>query len=347
MPSKKHDADETPLLKVGELAKRTGLTVRTLHHYDAISLLKPSARSAAGYRLYNDADIARLHAIQALRDLGFPLSEIDSMLGMDDTPLPDILLRQMHTLDQEISRAMDLRSRLSILHERLSAGSKPKTEDWLTALQLMTTHGKYFTADEIKFITESWKKIEAEWQPLIKEVHAAMCENIPVDAPHAQGLARRWMDLSMRWMNNDIDLLFRWKEMLHKEPDIHGLNGNDPDLHQYIVDAIELRHAILQKYLSIEEMKRMHKGLEEKWATLEQSVQEVMRQDLPLESATVQQLVGQWNNLMDELTDHDPVIRQKFMAALSNEPFLQTGSPLSAEVRAFIRRAAAGNIKKI
>lgn len=49
------------LLKVGELAKRTGLTVRALHHYDAIKLLCPSARSAAGYRLYNRADIERLY----------------------------------------------------------------------------------------------------------------------------------------------------------------------------------------------------------------------------------------------------------------------------------------------
>jgi hypothetical protein len=48
-------------LKIGELARRTGLTVRTLHHYDAIGLLKPSARSDAGYRLYGRNDVARLH----------------------------------------------------------------------------------------------------------------------------------------------------------------------------------------------------------------------------------------------------------------------------------------------
>ena len=47
------------LLKVGELAKRSGLTVRTLHHYDAIGLLTPSARADNGYRLYNREDVAR------------------------------------------------------------------------------------------------------------------------------------------------------------------------------------------------------------------------------------------------------------------------------------------------
>lgn len=57
-------------LKVGELARRCGLTVRTLHHYDQIGLLRPSARSDSGYRLYDRTDIARLHRIQVLRKLG-------------------------------------------------------------------------------------------------------------------------------------------------------------------------------------------------------------------------------------------------------------------------------------
>lgn len=54
------------LIQVGELAKRAGITVRTLHHYEQTGLLLPSARSAAGYRLYNLADVQRLHMIQAL-----------------------------------------------------------------------------------------------------------------------------------------------------------------------------------------------------------------------------------------------------------------------------------------
>jgi len=97
------------LLKVGELARHTGLTVRTLHHYDAIGLLAPSARSEAGYRLYNAADIARLHAIQALRLLGLPLAEIGAVLGAENDALPDILRRQMASLDQQIAQATSLR----------------------------------------------------------------------------------------------------------------------------------------------------------------------------------------------------------------------------------------------
>ncbi|HTE19662.1 MAG TPA: MerR family transcriptional regulator, partial [Armatimonadota bacterium] len=67
--------------KVGELAKQTGMTVRTLHHYDEIGLLSPSHRTAAGHRLYTEGDVARLQQVASLRSLGFPLDEIRDVLN--------------------------------------------------------------------------------------------------------------------------------------------------------------------------------------------------------------------------------------------------------------------------
>ena len=58
---------------VGELAKLTGVTVRALHHYDELGLVRPSARSDAGYRLYDDADVMRLQQVLVYRELGLPL----------------------------------------------------------------------------------------------------------------------------------------------------------------------------------------------------------------------------------------------------------------------------------
>src|SRR5207253_6889404 len=70
--------------KVGELAARTGLTVRTLHHYDAIGLLSPSGRTGSnhgsGHRLYTAADVARLQQILSLKMLGFGLEQIREYL---------------------------------------------------------------------------------------------------------------------------------------------------------------------------------------------------------------------------------------------------------------------------
>ena len=66
--------------KIGELARRTGLTVRTLHHYDEIGLLSPAQRSDGGHRVYDEADVQRLYRIVSLRSLGFPLDAIAQAL---------------------------------------------------------------------------------------------------------------------------------------------------------------------------------------------------------------------------------------------------------------------------
>ena len=68
------------LLRVGELARRAGLTVRTLHHYDEIGLLKPSLHTAAGHRLYTVAEVARLQQVLSLRQLGFSLEQVRECL---------------------------------------------------------------------------------------------------------------------------------------------------------------------------------------------------------------------------------------------------------------------------
>jgi MerR family transcriptional regulator, thiopeptide resistance regulator len=65
---------------VGDLSRLTGVTVRALHHYDEIGLVKPSQRSAAGYRLYGDRDVLRLQQVLVLRELGVPLDEIGAAL---------------------------------------------------------------------------------------------------------------------------------------------------------------------------------------------------------------------------------------------------------------------------
>jgi DNA-binding transcriptional MerR regulator len=74
-------------LSVGELARRTGLTVRALHHYDEVGLLVPSERTPSGHRRYGAQDVRRLARIVALRGLGLGLAEIRAAL---DGGVPDI-----------------------------------------------------------------------------------------------------------------------------------------------------------------------------------------------------------------------------------------------------------------
>ena len=69
------------MMTVNEVSKLSGVSVRTLHHYDSIGLLKPASVTEAGYRLYGDAQLERLHLILAFREIGFPLKEIQAIAG--------------------------------------------------------------------------------------------------------------------------------------------------------------------------------------------------------------------------------------------------------------------------
>ncbi len=82
---------------VGQVAGFAGVTVRTLHHYDDISLLVPSERSLAGHRRYSDADLDRLQQILFYRELGFPLEEVAALLDDPDAD-PRAHLRRQHEL---------------------------------------------------------------------------------------------------------------------------------------------------------------------------------------------------------------------------------------------------------
>lgn len=93
---------------VGEVAELTGVTVRALHHYDEIGVLTPSGRTRAGYRLYSDADVVRLHAITNWRDMGFALAEIAALLDDSDTDLGTALEKQRERLLDRADRLAEM-----------------------------------------------------------------------------------------------------------------------------------------------------------------------------------------------------------------------------------------------
>lgn len=75
---------DAPQLQIGEVAARTGLSLRTIRWYGEVGLVEPSARSAGGFRLYTDADVARLLLIMQMKPLGFSLEQMSDLLGLVD-----------------------------------------------------------------------------------------------------------------------------------------------------------------------------------------------------------------------------------------------------------------------
>lgn len=327
------------LLKVGELARHTGLTVRTLHHYDSIGLLCPSARSEAGYRLYSHADVARLHAVQALRHLGLGLAEIGTLLADSGESLPAIIARQIRALDHDIAQATELRSRLALLQERFAQGAQPETRDLLASLSLMATYGKYFSAAELKTIFENYQKVKPEWPPLFAAVRDAMERGVPPDSPQIQPVIHRWMRLMLRWMNGDFDLMARWGEMY--ERDAQALRGEGPDLAmtRYVRAASNARMAVLSKYFDIEQLRRFGNVADEDWQALNRDARALMRRGGAPAGRAAQALVQRRQALLDRLTGGDTAVQQALLSAYDNEPMLAATGMLEPPVRAFLQEA--------
>src|SRR5215831_6786293 len=93
--------DSKNLLQTREFAQLAGVTVRTLHHYDRIGLLKPSRRDHNGFRLYGEADFARLQQIQTLKFIGFPLRQVKEILKGEQVRLDETLKLQRKIIEAQ------------------------------------------------------------------------------------------------------------------------------------------------------------------------------------------------------------------------------------------------------
>lgn len=124
--------------RVGALAQASGLTVRTLHHYDHIGLLTPSGRTAAGHRAYSDDDLARLYRISLLRRLGFPLGQIAAVLDDPRWQLGPAVQRHLDHTRRRAAAAAQLSARLAKMAAGLDRRQDPAPGQLLAALEEMT-----------------------------------------------------------------------------------------------------------------------------------------------------------------------------------------------------------------
>ncbi len=120
-------------LTVSEVARLTGVSVRTLHHYDQIGLLRPSARSDAGYRLYSPADLERLQQVLFFRELEFPLDQVTRIVTDREFDVGAALRTQRQLLAAKAVRLTALIRAVDAALARLEKG-EPMTPAELTAL---------------------------------------------------------------------------------------------------------------------------------------------------------------------------------------------------------------------
>jgi MerR family transcriptional regulator, thiopeptide resistance regulator len=124
--------------KVGVLARATGVSVRALHYYDEIGLLRPSARSYGGHRLYDPADVARLYRISLLRRLGFPLDQIAVVLEHPEWQLGPAIDRHLTDVRRRAAITASLVTRLATMSAALTRHGNPAPEQLFSTLEEMT-----------------------------------------------------------------------------------------------------------------------------------------------------------------------------------------------------------------
>ena len=199
--------------QVKEVAELSGLTIRALHHYDAIGLLVPSARSGAGYRLYDDDDLLRLQQILIGRELGLSLEAVRRSLDDPGFDRRQALIAQRTELAARAERAADMvraiDAALTALEEtdvkkvdmkKLFDGFDPDQYAEETEARWGNTDAYKISAKRTKSYTEAdWQTIRDEHAAIYADALAARAAGVRPDEPRAMDIAERYRLSFDRW----------------------------------------------------------------------------------------------------------------------------------------------------
>ena len=197
--------------RVGELAKLVGVSVRLLHHYDLMGVVRPSARSEAGYRLYAEEDLLRLQQALTLRCLGFPLRRIRELLTAPGADAAAALGAQRRVLAERIAELQRVDRAIGAALAAHGGGAW----DWNLVLSAAEAAGtayggiemeKLYTQEEMSQFAELRNEspaeevaaVEREWTALLADVRASY--ELNPASPAAKALVERWDALTARTM---------------------------------------------------------------------------------------------------------------------------------------------------
>jgi MerR family transcriptional regulator, thiopeptide resistance regulator len=237
--------------KVGELAGRTGVSVRALRYYDEIGLLSPSRRSEGGHRLYTAEDVVRLQRIKSLTQLGFTLREVRGCLDRPDFPLERVVRLHLARLRERIELQKRLCDRLERISVRLRSGEEVSSEEFIeTVMEVIDMSErieKYYTPEQLEYLEqrrnevgeERIREVEAEWPDLMEQVRAEMEAGTDPSEERVQALARRWMGLVREFTGGDQGIERSLNNMWSREENVHGIDTSETrELGEYVSRAL-------------------------------------------------------------------------------------------------------------
>jgi DNA-binding transcriptional MerR regulator len=201
------------MYQVKEVARLSGLTIRTLHHYDSLGLLVPGARSAAGYRLYDDDDLLRLQQIVIGRELGLPLEAIRRSLDDPAFDRRQALLAQRAELAARAQRAADMIRAIdaaliaieeadmsSVDLKKIFDGFDPAQHENEVEQRWGETEAYARAAQRTKAYTDAdWRRLKDEQAAIYADALAARSDGVRPDELRAMDVAERHRLSIDRW----------------------------------------------------------------------------------------------------------------------------------------------------
>src|SRR5215210_104056 len=244
-------AAEPAAWKVGELARRTGMSVRALRYYDEIGLLSPSRRTEGGHRLYTAGNVVRLQQIRSLSALGFTLREVGEYLDGSDVPLERVVRLHLSRLRGRIELQRRLCDRLERVAARLGSGEEVSSEEFLETvmevIEMSERSEKYYSPEQREYLEERRREVgeerireaEAEWPELMEKVRAEMEAGTDPSEERVQVLAARWMGLIQEFTGGDPGIEHSLGNMWQQEENIHGIDtGEVREMGEYVSRAL-------------------------------------------------------------------------------------------------------------
>lgn len=213
------------MYRAQEFASLAGITVRALHHYDRLGLLKPKGRSAAGYRLYSDEDLIRLEQIAALKFFGFSLAKIRELLAQK-LDLRSVLRLQRRVLEEK-RRRLDRVIATIAKAEQSGAPDGALFREIIKEIQMQDETNwteRYYTEEaraKIEARKALWSpelqaEVSKQWEELFSDVEGALHED-PA-SPRVQALAARWKKLVEGFTGGDPGISAGLKAMYADRP---------------------------------------------------------------------------------------------------------------------------------
>jgi DNA-binding transcriptional MerR regulator len=215
------------LYRIHEFAELAGVTIKTLHHYDRLGLLK-ARRSESGYRMYAERELERLEQIIALKFLGVPLKQIKGVLDRAALELPDALRLQRKALEEKQALLSCAIRAIRAAEEALVPGKPADPAILKRIIEVIDMQNEIAVMKKYYSTDEAWEKRRRyyeegpseEWQELYRDIRAALGEDPAGET--AQALADRWLKLSVRAWSGDpevqTDSMTAWMDRGHWPP---------------------------------------------------------------------------------------------------------------------------------